>query len=59
VVSLPNPDGTVAVKHLAEPPLDSSSKIFVWQRDAALIVLIDALAISALIGGVVWSAKRR
>jgi hypothetical protein len=56
---VPLSDGTVAVKHLAEPPLDSSSKIFVWQRDAALIVLIDALAISALIGGVVWSAKRR
>ncbi|CAN5445586.1 hypothetical protein BH10ACT8_BH10ACT8_29500 [soil metagenome] len=44
---------------LAEPPLDTHSRIFVWQRDAALIVLIDALAIGALIGGVLWSAKRR
>ncbi|MDQ1716851.1 MAG: hypothetical protein QOE89_804 [Pseudonocardiales bacterium] len=46
-------------QHLAEPPLDNNSRIFVWQRDAALIVLLDALAVSALIGGVVWSAKRR
>jgi hypothetical protein len=46
-------------QHLAEPPLDNNPRIFVWQRDAALIVLLDALAVSALIGGVVWNAKRR
>ncbi|MGX7680499.1 hypothetical protein ACSMXN_16540 [Jatrophihabitans sp. DSM 45814] len=46
-------------QRLADPPLDSSSRIFVWQRDAALIVLLDALAISGLVGGVVWGAKRR
>jgi hypothetical protein len=44
---------------LAEPPLDNSSRIFVWQRDAALIVLLDTAAIGALIGGVIWGAKRR
>ncbi|UQX87282.1 hypothetical protein M6D93_13345 [Jatrophihabitans telluris] len=51
--------GSDGTRVIADPPLDGRSRIFVWQTDAALIVLVDALAISALIGGVVWSAKRR
>jgi hypothetical protein len=51
--------GTISVKRLAEPPLEDGSHIFVWQSGPAMIVLLDALAISALIGGVLWSAKRR
>jgi hypothetical protein len=45
-------------KLIAEPPANSK-RIFVWQQDAALIVLLDAAAISMLVGATVWQAKRR
>jgi hypothetical protein len=31
----------------------------IWQSDAALVVLVDALAISALVSVTVWNARRR
>jgi len=37
----------------------SGGHIFLWQRDAALVVAIDALAIGALVGITVWRARRR
>lgn len=60
-VPVPSATGTPGPRtlHLADPPLDNSSRIFLWQRDAALIVLLDALAVAGLVGGVVWSSKRR
>jgi hypothetical protein len=45
-------------KLIAEPPANSK-RIFVWQQDAALVVLLDAAAISMLVGATVWQAKRR
>lgn len=56
---LPPSETSITTKRLAEPPLDTASRIFVWQTGPAVIVLADALAISALIGGVVWNGKRR
>ncbi|MCW2524935.1 MAG: hypothetical protein JWO63_3270, partial [Frankiales bacterium] len=56
----PSPSGqSVTAIPLAEPPIDAGSGIFNWQSGPAVIVLAVALAISALVGSVLWSAKRR
>jgi hypothetical protein len=56
----PSPSGqSETVIRLAEPPIDAGSGIFNWQSGPAVIVGVVALAISGLIGSVLWSAKRR
>jgi hypothetical protein len=52
-------EGSSFTKRLAEQPFGMTSQIFLWQSDAALIVLLQALAIGGLLGGVLWQAKRR
>ena len=56
---VPAGSGAPTINRLAEPSSASRSIIFVWQSEVALIVLLDALAVSGLIAGVVWRAKRR
>jgi hypothetical protein len=56
----PSPSGqSETVLRLAGPPIDAGSGIFNWQSGPAVIVAVVALAISGLIGSVLWSAKRR
>jgi hypothetical protein len=54
-----SPSGTLRHLVIADPPRTSPERLFVWQRDAALVVLLTAGAISALVGSTVYSAKRR
>jgi hypothetical protein len=54
-----SPSGTLRHLVIANPPRTSAERLFVWQRDAALVVLFTAGAIAVLVGTTVYSAKRR
>ncbi|HEY2041086.1 MAG TPA: hypothetical protein VGH11_00325 [Jatrophihabitans sp.] len=54
---VPSP-GPPTQQYLADLPSGTSS-LLNWQSDAALIVIVDALAISGLVGATVWRTRRR
>jgi len=53
------PSQSQSARRLIASNPTSPQRIFIWQRDAALVVLVDIVAISGLVGATVWSAKRR
>jgi hypothetical protein len=53
------PTGTLRHLIVGDPARNSPQHIFAWNRNIALVVLVDTAAIAALVGATVVSARRR
>jgi hypothetical protein len=55
----PSPSPSATKRLTLADPARGTGSLLVWHSDAALIVGVDALAISALVGATVWRTRRR